>query len=417
MKTFIDLFSGMGGTRIGFELACRNLNYDYDCVFSSEIKSHAIDAYKANFNESKVMGDITLIDPNDLPGFDYLIAGFPCQPFSSAGKRKGFLDKRGGLFFTILNILKECNPQGFMLENVEGLVAHDSGETFNSMLKELKNLGYNVSSKVLDSSDFGVPQKRLRVYIVGSKTKKINLDGFPISHNVSGSFIEYDIPFEHSEFTKRLSEKFSSEFLLGKSIKDKRGGANNIHSWDLEIKGSITKKQKELMNLILTKRRLKKWAANKGIEWMDGMPLTQFEISTFFKDKNLESMLKDLLAKGYLKYEHPRQKVNIEGVTKRVPFEQAEKGYNIVAGKLSYPIAKILDPDDFVPTLVATEAGKIGVATKKGVRSISVREGLRFSGFPEEYSLDGMTYNKAFDLIGNTVMPPVITSIVERLIA
>lgn len=416
MKTFIDLFAGMGGTRIGFELACKNLNFDYDCVFSSEIKSHAIDAYKANFNRSEVVGDITLIDPNDLPCFDYLIAGFPCQPFSSAGKRKGFLDKRGGLFFTILNILKVCNPEGFMLENVEGLVTHDSGETFKSMLKELKSLGYNVSSRVLDSSNFGVPQKRVRVYIVGNKTKKINLDNFPISHNVSGSFIENDVPFEHSEFTKRLSEKFSSEFLLGKSIKDKRGGVNNIHSWDLEIKGTITKKQKELMNLILTKRRLKKWAANKGIEWMDGMPLTLLEINTFFEDKNLESMLKDLVTKGYLKFEHPRQKVNINGVTKRVPFEQAEKGYNIVAGKLSYPIAKILDPDDFVPTLVATEAGKIGVATKKGVRSISVREGLRFSGFPEEYSLDDITYNKAFDLIGNTVMPPVITSVVERLI-
>jgi len=416
MKTFIDLFAGMGGTRIGFELACESLNVKHSCVFSSEIKKHAVDAYKENFKEEKVEGDITEIDPNSLPHFDYLLAGFPCQPFSSAGTRKGFLDKRGGLFFSILDILKTRKPEGFMLENVEGLVNHDSGRTFGVMLDSLREIGYKVNNKVLDSSDFGVPQKRVRVYIVGHRIKDIDLEGFHKTQITAGRFIDNDMPFKHTKFTKMLTDRFPAEFLIGKAIKDKRGGSDNIHSWDLEYKGSVTQKQKELMSLILKKRRYKKWAKNKGIEWMDGMPLTLSEISTFYKDKNLGSMLKDLEEKGYLKFEHPKQKITADGISKRVPFEEAEKGYNIVAGKLSYPIAKILHPEGLVPTLVATEAGKIGVVTNKGVRPISVREGLRFSGFPDEYNLDDIPYSKAFDLIGNTVMPPVIKSVVKRLI-
>lgn len=414
--TFIDLFAGLGGTRIGFEQACSALGLKSECVFTSEIKEYALKAYKANFNDAEISGDITKIEPNSIPDFDYMLAGFPCQPFSSAGKRNGFLDKRGGLFFTILNILKKKNPEGFLLENVDGLVTHNNSETLKVILKELEGIGYHVNWKVLDSSKFGVPQKRNRVYIVGTKSFRPLLDDFDFSFKTTGEFIEHNAPVKQTGFTKLLSEKFKISELHGKAIKDKRGGENNIHSWDLELKGSVSTEQKQLLDLIMKKRRYKKWAEAKGIDWMDGMPLTFDEISTFFKHSKLQEILDDLTNKGYLKYEHPKKKITINGVSKRVPHTSTPKGYNIVAGKLSFPLSTIIDPNDVCPTIVATEAGKIGVATKKGIRSITVNEGLRFSGFPDWYKITESDYTKSFDLIGNTVMPPVIKAVSLKIL-
>ncbi len=413
---FIDLFAGLGATRIGFEQACTELRVKSECVFTSEIKEHAIAVYKSNFIGSKISGDITKIEPSTIPDFDYMLAGFPCQPFSSAGKRNGFLDERGGLFFTILKILKQKSPQGFLLENVDGLVTHNYGQTLKVIITELEQTGYKVSWTILNSSDFGVPQKRNRVYIVGTKTFKPVLDNFKFSYKTTAEFIDHTAPVPLTSFTKLLLKKFSIDELHGKSIKDKRGGTNNIHSWDLEIKGSVTKEQKKILELILKKRRYKKWAEAKGIEWMDGMPLTYDEIRTFYDHPELYKNLSDLMEKGYLKLEHPKKKVTIDGISKRVPHVGAPKGYNIVAGKLSFPLAVIINPKDVSPTIVATEAGKIGVATKKGVRSITVHEGLRFSGFPKTYKMTEKNYSKAFDLIGNTVMPPVIKAVALKIL-
>ena len=413
---FIDLFAGLGGTRLGFEQACADKKLPSHCVFTSEIKEFAVGVYKHNFADHAIHGDITQIDPKSIPAFDYLLAGFPCQPFSSAGKRNGFLDERGGLFFTIHQILKVKKPQGFLLENVDGLATHDKGDTLKVILAKLHELNYKVSWQVLDSSEFGVPQKRKRIYIVGHKKHLPGLQNFERIFKSVESSIEHNKPVQHTAFTKLLSDKFAPSDLIGKSIKDKRGGDNNIHSWDLEIKGKVNAEQKKLLNLILTQRRSKKWAADKGIDWMDGMPLTLAEIRTFYEHAKLETNIEDLCAKGYVKFEHPKKKVVLDGITKRVAHTGAPKGYNIVAGKLSFPLAKIIDPQDVAPTIVATEAGKLAVATKLGVRSITVREGLRFSGFPDTYALSEDDYAKAFDLIGNTVMPPVIKAVVLRLI-
>ncbi len=414
---FIDLFAGLGGTRIGFEQAFKEKNIQTNCVFSSEIKDHAISAYQANFNNEDIYGDITAINPGAIPDFDFLLAGFPCQPFSSAGKRRGFLDERGGLFFTILKILVSKKPEGFLLENVEGLVSHNRGDTLAKIVEELGRIGYHVSYDVLDASDFGVPQKRKRIYIVGHRQKQVKLSGFRTKPSKISDIIEHDAPHEKTAFTARLEAMFSASQLRGKAIKDKRGGRNNIHSWDLELKGPLSAGQKDLMCEILKKRRYKKWAEQKGIQWMDGMPLTYDEISTFYQVDNLLEMLEDLTAKGYLTFEHPRDLVVKDGVSTRVPASHVPKGYNIVAGKLSFPITKILDPDDVAPTLVATETGKLALSLKKGVRKLTVREGLRISGFPESYSLDHLDYRKAFDLIGNTVMPPVIKAVMLKVLS
>lgn len=163
--TFIDLFAGIGGIRLGFE------HVGGQCVFSSEWDADACKTYEANFNE-KPAGDITKIDPKDIPDHDILLGGFPCQPFSIIGAKQGFEhETQGTLFFNIEAILKEKRPKAFMLENVRNLTAHDNGRTFKVIISHLEALGYTVYYKVLNALRFGVPQKRERIIIVGFRDK------------------------------------------------------------------------------------------------------------------------------------------------------------------------------------------------------------------------------------------------------
>ncbi len=158
---FIDLFAGIGGIRLGFE------SVGGKCVFSSEFDEDACKTYEANFGEHP-SGDITKINAVDIPDFDILLAGFPCQSFSIIGKKEGFANETcGTLFFDIERILKEKRPPAFMLENVRNLVAHDNGNTFKVIREHLETLGYHVYAKVLNALDYGIPQKRERIIIVG----------------------------------------------------------------------------------------------------------------------------------------------------------------------------------------------------------------------------------------------------------
>jgi len=430
---FIDLFAGLGGIRLGFEKACATLGIPSECVMTSEIKPYAIETLKHNFPQENIVGDIFEVASKDIPDFDFLFGGFPCQPFSAGGKRHGFADTRGTLFFEIERILKDKQPTGFILENVEGLVKHDLenkkdkiGRTLKTIIYKLEEeLDYKVSWKVLDSVHFGVPQSRKRIYIVGTKKHQIDLDNFKPTYKVVGDVLEKGLPTLDTIFTQKLFENYSLEELYGKSIKDKRGGDNNIHSWDISIKGECSTEQKILLNQLFKERRKKHWAKEIGIDWMDGMPLTAKQIATFYKESNLfeqrdlQELLDDLETKGYLKFEHPKKLVKIEAEngtqTHRVYDETKPKGYNIVTGKLSFEINKILHPKDISPTLVATDMVKIVVPDGKGLRRISKREGLRMCGYPEHYEIP-VKINKAYDLLGNTVVVTVITAIAERML-
>lgn len=158
--TFIDLFAGIGGIRIGFESA------GGQCLFSSEWDEPCQKMYEANFGE-RPYGDITKIDAKDLPDHDILTGGFPCQPFSIIGTGKGFSDTRGTLFFDVERILAEKRPKAFLLENVRRLKVHDGGKTFQVIIDHLEKLGYFVHHKILNGLDYGVPQKRERIVLVG----------------------------------------------------------------------------------------------------------------------------------------------------------------------------------------------------------------------------------------------------------
>lgn len=159
MFTFIDLFAGIGGFRVPLE------EVGGKCVFSSEWDKHAIKTYKDNFNEVP-KGDITKIKEEEIPGHDLLTAGFPCQPFSIAGKMKGFSDTRGTLFFDVARIVKYHKPKVVVLENVRNFATHDNGNTLEVVINTLEDLNYEVKYKVLNAKDFGLPQNRERIFLV-----------------------------------------------------------------------------------------------------------------------------------------------------------------------------------------------------------------------------------------------------------
>lgn len=167
---FIDLFAGIGGFHIALS---RN---QMECVFASEIDKEARKTYLANhqIDQSIFNEDITKIDPNSIPDHDILCAGFPCQPFSQAGHKKGFNDDRGNLFTYIHEILKVKKPKAFILENVRHLLKHDEGRTFNVIYDALTSLDYYVEYKIIKASEFGRPQHRPRIYIVGFHNKLVD---------------------------------------------------------------------------------------------------------------------------------------------------------------------------------------------------------------------------------------------------
>ena len=208
----IDLFAGIGGIRLGFEhIGCTN-------VFSSEWDKFAQKTYEANFGETPY-GDITKIDPEEIPSFDILLAGFPCQPFSNAGLKRGFADTRGTLFFDIAKILNVHRPRVVFLENVKGFKSHDSGNTFKTVSRVLESLGYSVYSKVLNAKDFGVPQNRERIYIVGFLGEAVF--SFPEKLNINtklGDILERDV---NEKYT--LSDKLWQGHLRRKKEHRKKG--------------------------------------------------------------------------------------------------------------------------------------------------------------------------------------------------
>jgi len=408
-------------------------------VFTSEIKPSAIKALNENFPGENIKAtDITAIKKQDVPDFRVLLGGFPCQAFSSAGLQKGFADTRGTLFFDVQRVLTEHlkTVDGFILENVEGLVTHDkenksdkTGRTINIIMHVLKTeLGFNAEFIVLNAADFGVPQYRKRVYIVGCKKKfgKVNLIFKGQQEQPVENFLETGLPTLKNDFSKKILNYFSLKSLNGKALKDKRGGKSNIHSWEFDFKGKISDEEKALLNALLLARRKRKWAEEIGITWMDGMPLTTEQIRTFFDRPNLQQMLDDLTDKKYLVYEHPKKQLvhhDLKGnrYTTRVPDKTKAKGYNIVTGKLSFEISSFLDRSKPAKTIVAMDMGNIGVIDNDGIRHLTLREGLRLFGFPDSYSLNPFDNSQrgirlGYDLIGNSVCVPVIEAVAERLL-
>lgn len=190
----VSLFAGIGGFDIGFS------NAGFNVIWSNDFDKYAVQTFKENVHKNIILGDINnLID--QIPTHDILIGGFPCQPFSTLGSLKGFEDERGTLFFTIKKIIKKNNPKVVVLENVKNLLNHNKGETFNKIKEDLENLNYNVNYKILNSADFGIPQRRNRIFIVALKKENFKKEKF--------------------EYPSKKVLKISTQELLDKKVDEK----------------------------------------------------------------------------------------------------------------------------------------------------------------------------------------------------
>lgn len=266
--TFIDLFAGIGGFRIGCEMNGGR------CVFSSEIDKYAVDVYENNFGD-RPSGDITKITIKDIPDFDVLCAGFPCQAFSMSGSRKGFDDVRGTLIFDVMRVIDVKRPRAFFLENVPGLLSHDGGRTFmviRNMLGNIvngrrrlstyeDNLGYNMFYKILNSADFGLAQNRKRIFIVGFRDDVVGWRNFrfPKATNrnaIIKDIVENDVDSSYyltDDEIRKLLEKSNRACLVDRLVHtDKKadtiiGSCGAVGSF-----GSIYVNVKEKSNTIMT---------------------------------------------------------------------------------------------------------------------------------------------------------------------
>lgn len=226
---FIDLFCGIGGFHVAMDEACKEHDLIPECVFSSDIDPFCQDSYEANFGQ-RPFSDITKINEKDIPDHDILFAGFPCQPFSIIGQMQGFSDIRGTLFFDIARILKEKRPKAFVLENVKQLVGHDSGRTFKTIINTLQEeLGYYVYYAVLNALDYGLPQKRERVIIVGHQE--------PIMYSFPAPVKPFKPLSEILE--KKVDPKHYASEYIQQRRKGKHKSAYDLSIWHENKSGNI----------------------------------------------------------------------------------------------------------------------------------------------------------------------------------
>jgi DNA (cytosine-5)-methyltransferase 1 len=409
---FADLFAGTGGMRLAMEQACLEAGIKTECVFSSEIDKNACLSYELNFGENP-LSDIKQV--MEFPDFNFLLAGFPCQSFSYAGKRKGFGDTRGTLFFDIERILNKKKPKYFLLENVRGLITHDKGRTYQTINEKLKSIGYSVEYLLLNSSNYDVPQNRVRIYILGVMKKAIKItlnsslgaaDTHKFKLNLNNSQV---LLFKEEKkkpvvvknilekkpnpkytcslnFVDKLKRVVGSNFsqLNGYRLIDYRGG-KSLHSWELGMKGLCTPGEIEFMNLLISNRRKKIFGTHQ-----DGKRLNREQIETFYHSNDFEKVTKSLIKKGYLGC--------------------SEKTYNPVCGNMSFEVFKFLDPDGISITLTASDANRLGIIQNNIARRITPRECARLQGYPDSYKLlenDNAVYKQ----MGNGVSVPVVKAV------
>jgi len=384
---FIDLFAGIGGFRLGFERAAQSRGIAPSCVFTSEIKKDAIGVYERNFG-GKVSGDITKIDSGDIPDFDVLLGGFPCQAFSMAGARRGFNDTRGTLFFEIARILRDKKPWGFILENVEGLKYHDGGNTIAVIEGILRDLGYYFVWLILDAQDFGLAMRRRRIFFIGTRSG-VPVHTYRVSKRIKfGDIREWGLPVQMDGITEILWKTYGKD-LAGKRHNTK-GGPSFLREWDDkisgEIKGKLSKEEWAFMDRIVQLRKT-------------GGATVERVLSTW-SGGDLGGIIDKLISLGYIK--------DVKGE------------YRICGGTLVQGYWYFLGDREICPTVTAMDANRIGVIEDEGIRQMSNLELKRLFGFPDEFDVSGVKKdrlnNYVFDLFGNSIAVPCVESVAGALL-
>ena len=420
---FVDLFSGIGG----FRVACEKLGGQ--CVAYSEIDSKAINVYKENFNTKRELelGDITKI--KSYPNTDILLGGVPCQSWSIAGKMKGFEDPRGRLWLDTINFTKKVKPKGFVYENVKGLADPRNKKNLDLIVSEFNKIGYNTYYSVLNAFDFGLPQSRERLFIVGIR-KDIDTNSFTFPSKFDklpflSDILESSKNSNNNYVSNHSSCKngFNMAAVVNKGnfyiFSDVRNGDYTIHSWDL-IK--TTKKEKAICLRILKNRRKPKYGEK------DGNPMSARDIIDLFSNKTLlgsddyeittrdinKLVNKNILRKVDNKYEFANSKISsgINGVYRIFLPESHIFSTLTKSGSRDY-IAETSVPSDIKDrnSYFINEIYK-----KNKYRQITVREAARLQGFPDKFVFS-TKYNVSLGLLGNAVAVNVVELIMKNLLS
>ena len=420
--SFIDLFSGIGGFRIALE------KLGGKCIGFSEIDKSAIEVYRDNFNskEEIYLGDITKI--KKLPKADIFVGGVPCQAWSVAGSKKGFDDPRGKLWEDCIRLVKTSKPKSFIFENVKGLFDPRNKSSLNLIINAFRKCGYEVFYKLLNSYDFGLPQNRDRIFIVGIN-KKFKIDfnfPLPVNNTIPLNKIFKDIKFNKDHLKKK---NFLPRDLFGERIPasrnrfqrenelndffifcDTRNGHSTIHSWDVRKTSFI---EKNICMIILKNRRKKKYG-----EW-DGNPLSYKTLKKLIPDLNKEDLDK-LIEKKILiqeqdgRYElfHTKNSAGIDGIY-RIFLPQSEIFSTITATENRDFIAttSILgkNPEEYKMKFIEE------IYLKKKFRLITGREAARLQGFPESFKIH-QNEKIAKKQFGNAVPVNVVYNVMKQLL-
>lgn len=383
---FIDLFCGIGGFHQALD---RN---GCECVFASEIDSDCVNVYEKNYG-IKPVGDIKKVKASDIPDFDILCGGFPCQSFSHSGKQKGFDDKtRGNLFFDICRILKEKNPKYFILENVRNLYGHDKGNTWKTMYKELTKLGYNTYNKPIMASPlhFGIPQNRNRVFIVGKRNDLGNLPEYPVYKKT-----ETDIN-DILEDDTEISPDVYSKLLLT----EKQMGVLNL--WE-EFVQFFKNKDVKLPTFPIWSVE---WDKNNDIE-----DLPDWKKKFITQNRNFYQKHKKFLRKWLKK---ARKNDNFSGSKSKFEWQSGFFQPNDSIWTLLFqfrPSGIRVSRTNYSPALVAmTQIVYVGHLKRK----LSPREVARLQSFSDDFILSD-SMNKAYKQFGNSVNVEVVENILWHL--
>jgi len=409
--TFIDLFAGIGGFRIPLEeLGGRSIGY-------SEIDKTAIQVYEKNFKVSpnENLGDITKL--KTYPYADIITGGVPCQSWSVAGKKHGFEDPRGALWFDTINFVKNVKPKAFIFENVKGLADPRNKENLSLIIKSFEDIEYKVFYKVLNAFDFGLPQNRERIFIVGIKKENKELftfpDGYKLLPNIS------NILEEKTKDLKKLIENTSdikNSFTMSSTINkenyftfcDTRNGDHSIHSWDII---DTTPGEKKICIAIMKNRRKKIYGTK------DGNPLTLKDIQNIVPNlivKDLDSLInKKILNYRNNKYDFVNSK-NSSGIfgIYRI-YTPNSHVFSTLTKTGVRDFVSLVD----IPSNVNNKKEYFieNVYKKKLFRQLSIREAARIQGFPDSYIFPD-NYGKSLGLLGNALGVNIVRELSRKLL-
>ncbi|MDD4804054.1 MAG: DNA cytosine methyltransferase [Candidatus Pacebacteria bacterium] len=421
--SYVDLFSGIGGFRVALDLL------DGKSKGFSEIDKFAIETYRINYKDSQEhdLGDVTKI--NKLPQIEVLVGGVPCQSWSVAGKRKGFADPRGKLWFDTIKMVKISKPKVFVFENVKGLADPRNLANLNLITKSFEDLGYIVKHKILNAYDFGLPQNRNRVFVVGfRKDQKKYADNFvfPFCTSNQKQLIDFLEGIEKKEIKKIKINKedlFNGKIPMSRNASQKndelndffvlcdtRNGHTTIHSWDIRETSLIEKK---ICMAILRNRRKSIYGDS------DGNPMSLKDIQkivTDTKKSNIDNLVKKKILKynddGKIKIANSKNSSGIDGIY-RVYLPNSTIFSTLTAtGTRDYVATKYVEGktvNEYKTNFIKE------ILKKKNFRQISIREALMIQGFSKDYKII-KNEKLASKQIGNSVSPIVVEALFKKII-